>query len=75
MSILQPDPEHLRRLAQLRMPFGKHKGERMCQLPDAYLLWFERKGWPPGQLGKDMAEMLDIHRAGCIALLRRCEFD
>ena len=71
MNTREPDPAHLARLARQRMPFGKYRDRFLCELPDAYLLWFERKGWPSGQLGQDLQEILEIHRAGCIALLRK----
>jgi uncharacterized protein (DUF3820 family) len=28
-----------------KMPFGKHKGERLGDVPDDYLLWFVRQEW------------------------------
>lgn len=28
-----------------RMPFGKHKGQRLGQIPVSYLHWFLRQDW------------------------------
>ena len=28
-----------------RMPFGKHKGERLGEVPDRYWLWFLEQEW------------------------------
>ena len=65
---LQPSPaeqaEHLARLAVQVMPVGKYAGTYLTDLPEAYLFWFERKGWPRGQLGQDLQEMLEINSKG-----------
>ena len=44
-------PELLLVLVQQRMPFGKYQGRLLADLPLAYLTWFARQGWPPGQAG------------------------
>lgn len=36
------------------MPFGKYKGMRLIDLPEEYLIWFERKGFPKGKLGEQL---------------------
>ena len=28
-----------------KMPFGKHKGERLGDVPDSYLRWFLNQDW------------------------------
>ena len=28
-----------------RMPFGKHKGKRLGEVPDEYLRWFLQQDW------------------------------
>ena len=57
---LQLDPTLLLDLAQSRMPFGKYQGLPLLHLPEAYLLWFSREGFPPGKLGQQMALALEI---------------
>lgn len=64
------EPEHLLKLANQRMPFGKYKGRVLIDLPEEYLLWFAQKGWPAGELGQLLALTLEIHREGCDGLLR-----
>ncbi len=50
------DRQKLLRLANFRMPFGKHVGQRLIDLPEPYVVWFHKQGFPPGELG----EMLQI---------------
>ena len=56
------DKEDLRTLATLAMPFGKYRGRPLIDLPEAYLLWFEAKGFPQGAL--------EIKRNGLAYLLQ-----
>jgi uncharacterized protein (DUF3820 family) len=44
-------PELLTELVTIRMPFGKYKDRLLCDLPDHYLEWFQRSGFPKGKLG------------------------
>jgi uncharacterized protein len=57
-------------LAQARMPFGKYAGVPLLSLPEAYLVWFSRKGFPPGKLGQQMALALEIKTNGLEQLCR-----
>lgn len=50
------DPELLLELANYRMPFGKHKNCLLIDLPEPYVVWFSKQGFPNGKLG----EMLRI---------------
>ncbi len=47
----QPDPQLLQELVTMKMPFGKYKDRVLCDLPDNYLNWFAREGFPKGKLG------------------------
>lgn len=51
------------------MPFGKYKGTVIADLPGNYLAWFARKGFPPGELGRLFALMLEIDHNGLKPLL------
>jgi uncharacterized protein (DUF3820 family) len=66
---LLPDPALLLELVAARMPFGKYAGLRLLDLPEPYLLWFEREGFPQGKLGEQMALALEIKRDGLLPLL------
>jgi uncharacterized protein (DUF3820 family) len=62
-------PEQLTKLANMRMPFGKYQGRLLMDLPENYLLWFERKGFPSSELGGLLHLMLEIDRNGLKNLL------
>ncbi len=55
-----PDPRILYELAQTRMPFGKYKDRVLCDLPEPYLVWFHRKGFPPGHIGLLLEVLYEI---------------
>lgn len=63
------EAEDLKRLVTVRMPFGKFKGQLIADLPGAYLAWFARQGFPPGELGRLLALMLEIDHNGLQRLL------
>ena len=69
MSFDPHDKENLVRLAQMEMPFGKYQGRVLIDLPEAYLLWFAKKGFPQGQLGQLMALCLEIKVNGLQSLI------
>ena len=50
----------LQRLLDTTMPFGKHKGTPLANLPGGYLQWFAREGFPPGEIGRLLALMHEI---------------
>ena len=63
------NPEDLQRLVTLEMPFGKHKGVLIADLPGNYLTWFAREGFPPGEIGRLLALMHEIDHNGLKSLL------
>jgi hypothetical protein len=64
------DPEFLVRLANARMPFGKYAGSLLVDLPEAYVVWFARKGYPQGEIGELLASLYVIKENGLEGLLR-----
>jgi uncharacterized protein (DUF3820 family) len=54
----------------VRMPFGKYKGRILCDLPEAYLAWFNRKGFPPGNIGTLLSVLYEIKLNGLGYLLK-----
>ena len=64
-----PDPDILRGIVSMRMPFGKYKDTVLCDLPVSYLEWFAREGFPPGKLGMMLATLFEIKINGLMYLL------
>ncbi len=64
------DKQHLVKLANARMPFGKYKGRLLVDLPEPYLVWFNSKGFPEGTMGNLLREMYEIKVNGLEGLLR-----
>lgn len=65
-----PDSNLLVQLVTMKMPFGKYKGSVLCDLPVAYLEWFQRKGFPKGKLGILLATIYEIKINGLEDLLK-----
>jgi uncharacterized protein len=63
------DPAQLERLFTVTMPFGKHKGTAIADLPGNYLNWFAREGFPSGDIGRLLALMHEIDHNGLGDLL------
>ena len=63
-------PEDLELLVTRTMPFGKHKGKVIADLPGNYLHWFAREGVPPGEIGRLLALMREIDHNGLSDLLK-----
>jgi uncharacterized protein (DUF3820 family) len=69
---VQPDAALLLQLVPpggMKMPFGKYKDYFLCDLPVAYLEWFQRKGFPKGKLGILLQTIHEIKINGLAYLL------
>ncbi len=64
------DSEVLLTIATMKMPFGKYQGRVLIDLPEEYLLWFARKGFPKGRLGELMELTLAIKVEGLDGLVK-----
>ncbi|MBY0316072.1 MAG: DUF3820 family protein [Bdellovibrionales bacterium] len=64
------DTECLVKLANWKMPYGKYKGYRMMDLPESYVVWFSKTGFPEGELGELLAILYEIKLNGLEGLLR-----
>ena len=62
-------PDDLQLLVTRTMPYGKHKGRLIADLPGNYLNWFAREGFPPGEIGRLLALMQERDHNGLKPLL------
>ena len=69
-SILGFTEEHLVKLANWQMPFGKYSGRALIDLPEEYLFWFQKNDFPKGELGDLMKFCLDLKIEGLDSLVR-----
>ncbi|KMQ50732.1 hypothetical protein CHISP_2415 [Chitinispirillum alkaliphilum] len=54
------DQAYFLKLARAKMPFGKYAGRLLVDLPETYIVWFNRKGFPKGELGQMLKEIYEI---------------
>jgi uncharacterized protein (DUF3820 family) len=64
------NPDDLQKLVTMTMPFGKHQGKLLADLPGNYLNWFAREGFPKGEIGRLLALMQEIDHNGLGDLLK-----
>ncbi len=64
------NPEQLKDLVTMKMPFGKYKGWIICDLPEPYLVWYHSKGFPAGKLGEMLGTLYEIKLNGLEYLLK-----
>jgi uncharacterized protein len=64
------DAQSLHQLVTQTMPYGKHAGRLLADLPGNYLNWFARTGFPQGELGRLLALMQEIDHNGLGDLLK-----
>ncbi len=64
------DPLFLVRLANARMPFGKYAGCLLIDLPEAYVVWFARNGYPGGEIGELLRSLYAIKENGLESVVR-----
>lgn len=63
-TVLEPDKQAFEALRKAQMPFGKYTGRLLVDLPESYLVWFSRQGFPPGKLGEQLRTVYEIKRNG-----------
>lgn len=64
------NPDLLKELVTMRMPYGKYKGWLLCDLPEFYLVWYHSKGFPTGKMGMLLATLYEIKLNGLEYLLK-----
>lgn len=46
------------------MPFGKYKDWLLIDLPEPYVMWFSREGFPKGKLGEMLRVVYEVKLNG-----------
>ncbi|MCD6112790.1 MAG: DUF3820 family protein [Bacteroidales bacterium] len=64
------DKQHLLKLANTKMPFGKYKGYYLVNIPETYFVWFKSKGFPQNSIGNLLEEMYEIKLNGLEELIK-----
>ncbi len=64
------DSQMLFALMSMQMPFGKYKGRILCDLPEAYLVWLQQKGFPTGNICMLLSALYEIKLNGLEYLLK-----
>lgn len=75
MNGQESNREFLVQLSKMKMPFGKHQGRFLIDLPEQYLLWYKNKGFPVGKLGKQLELTLELKQNGLESLIRKIQRD
>lgn len=64
------NPQILKEICEVKMPFGKYQNTILADLPISYLEWFVRNGgFPKGKLGMQLATIYEIKLNGLTDLL------
>ncbi len=58
------------KLAHTKMPFGKYEGHYLIELPEYYIVWYNTKGFPKGQLGDQLKLVYELKLNGLENLIR-----
>ena len=67
---MQADHEFLIKLARTRMPYGKYKDWLIADLPEPYVVWMHKQGFPKGELGNMLGTIYEIKVNGLEYLLK-----
>jgi uncharacterized protein (DUF3820 family) len=57
---VEPKLEDLIKIANMKMPFGRYRGWTLIDLPEPYVVWFYKEGFPPGEIGNLLAQLYEI---------------
>ena len=64
MEFDESQTAYLLKLARTKMPFGRYAGRYLVDLPEPYVVWFSRNGFPEGELGDMLRAVYEIKANG-----------
>lgn len=67
---MEQQHQQLIELAHAKMPFGKYEGRFLIDLPEYYVVWFNGRGFPKGQLGDQLRLVYELKLNGLEQLVR-----
>lgn len=67
---MNQDHQKLIKLSHTKMPFGKYEGRFLIDLPEYYMVWYARKGFPKGVLGEQLQLVYELKLNGLEDLIR-----
>ncbi|AWI26882.1 DUF3820 family protein [Flavobacterium pallidum] len=67
---MDQNQQQLIKLAHAKMPFGKYEGRFLIDLPEYYVVWYQQKGFPKGELGQQMQLVYELKLNGLEELIR-----
>jgi uncharacterized protein len=68
---LNKQQQLLIKLAHTKMPFGKYEGYHLIDLPEYYVVWYQNKGFPKGQLGEQLQLVYELKLNGLEELIHK----
>ena len=67
---MENDQKQLVKLAHTKMPFGKYEGWHLIDLPEYYVVWYNNKGFPKGELVQQLQLVYELKLNGLEDLIR-----
>ena len=68
--LMDKNQQQLVKLAHTKMPFGKYEGKFLIDLPEYYVVWYNNKGFPKGELGEQLKLIYELKLNGLEELIR-----
>ncbi|MCF8241327.1 MAG: DUF3820 family protein [Melioribacteraceae bacterium] len=68
---LSAQRDFLKKLLHTKMPYGKYAGRYLIDLPEYYLVWYNNKGFPEGELGRMMQSVYEIKLNGLEGMVKK----
>lgn len=63
----------LQKLSSIKMPYGKYAGTILIDLPEHYVVWYQSKGFPEGEIGRLLGLLYEIKLNGLEYLVHRAK--